>query len=56
MTLDNLGVLQGKTKWTVGNLDNVPKPYYTFRNIPYAHMVSDENRYKVMPHATQVVA
>ncbi len=44
---DGMGVLLGKEKWTVGNLGVEPRRYYSFRNIPYAHMVSEENRYKV---------
>ena len=48
VTLDVLGVIDGKTKYSLGNLGNERKPYYLFRNLPYATGVADKNRYKVI--------
>ncbi len=44
---EGMGTLRGKEKQTVGNLGAEPKTYYRFSNIKYAHMVSEENRFKV---------
>ncbi len=44
---EGMGTLRGKEKMTVGNLGAEPKTFYRFSNIKYAHMVSDENRFKV---------
>ncbi len=45
-----LGVLRGKSVSTVGNMDHEPRPYYSFRNIPYAESVSGQKRFTVMDH------
>ncbi len=44
---NGMGTLRGKEKMTVGNLGAEPKTFYRFSNIKYAHMVSEENRFKV---------
>ena len=45
--LGDLGSLVGKEIKTIGNPDLKPKTYYTFRNIPYAKPITQENRFSV---------
>lgn len=45
LTVPTLGTLQGKVYKTVGNLQNTPKDYYSYKNIPYAQSVSGEKRF-----------
>ena len=45
--LGDLGTLIGKEIKTLGSLDLEPKTYYTFRNIPYAKPITQENRFSV---------
>ncbi|TRY73092.1 hypothetical protein TCAL_02196 [Tigriopus californicus] len=45
LTVPTLGTLQGRVYQTVGNLQNTPKDYYSYKNIPYAHSVANEKRF-----------
>ena len=54
VTLPNLGVIRGRTLMTKGNLGNDPKPFYNFRNIPFAESVSGEKRFSVRQSANKV--
>ncbi|XP_059085741.1 carboxylesterase 1E-like [Tigriopus californicus] len=45
VTLPDLGTIQGRTKETFGNLGVPKKPYYNFRNIPFAESVSGPKRF-----------
>ena len=47
VNLPDLGYIKGRITQTLGNLGHEKKPYYNFRNIPFAESVSGEYRFSV---------
>ena len=47
VNLPDLGYIKGRNTQTLGNLGHEKKPYYNFRNIPFAESVSGEYRFSV---------
>ena len=47
VNLPELGYIQGRTVQTMGNRGREPKPYFNFRNIPFAKSVSGPHRFSV---------